>query len=65
MIMASFIITNHYNSLGIVTNILVGNVGDMSGRVGAMPTLSAKNRPTSNVANAETEFMAGSCVWEP
>ena len=44
---------------------LVGNVGDMSGRVGATPTLSAKNRPTSNVADAVTEFMAGSRVGEP
>ena len=44
---------------------LVGNVGNMLGRVGVMPTLPAKNRPMSNVADAVTEFMAGSCVGEP
>jgi hypothetical protein len=44
---------------------LVGNVGDMSGRIGAMPTSSAKNWSTSNVANAVTEFMAGPHVGEP
>ncbi len=41
---------------------LVGNVGDMSGRVDVTPTLSAKNGPTSNVDNAVTEFMTESCV---
>ena len=46
-------------------NTLVGNVIDMSERVGATPTLSAKNQPTSNVADAVTEFMAGSSVGEP
>jgi len=44
---------------------LVGNVGDMSARVGTTPTLSAKNQPTSNVADTVTEFMAGSRVGEP
>ncbi len=42
--------------------LLVGNVGDMSGRVAMMPTLSAKNGPTSNVAEAVTEFMTESRV---
>ena len=49
----------------MVKTTLVGNVGDMSGRVGAMPTLSAKNQPTSNVTNTVTEFMAGSRLGEP
>ena len=44
---------------------LVGNVGDMSGRVAVTPTLSAKNGPTSNVADAVTEFMTESRVGEP
>ena len=44
---------------------LVGNVGDMSGRVAMTSTLSAKNGPTSNVADAVTEFMTESRVGEP
>ena len=37
---------------------LVG-ISDMPAYVAMMPTLSAKNHPTSNVANAMTGFMAG------
>ena len=38
------------------------NVGNMLGCVGMTPTLSAKNWPMSNVANAVTEFMVESRV---
>ena len=41
---------------------LVENVGDMWAHVAVMPTLLAKNRPTPNVANAVTGFIAGSRV---
>ncbi len=45
-----------------MTVSLVGNVGDMSGHVCTTPTVSAKNQPMSNVADAVTGFMAGSRV---
>ena len=41
---------------------LVGNIHDMSAHVIATPTLSAKNQPMPNVANAVTGFKAGSHV---
>ena len=41
---------------------LVGNVGDISAPVSMMQTLSAKNWPMSNIADAMTGFMDGSRV---
>ena len=41
---------------------LVGNVGNMSAGVTAMPTFLAKNRQTPNVVDTVTGFIAGSRV---
>ncbi len=41
---------------------LVGKAGDMLAHVAMTPTLSAKNRLTSNVADVVAVFMAGSLV---
>ncbi len=41
---------------------LVGNIGDMSACVAAMPTLLAKNWPMPNVTDAVTGFIARSHV---
>ena len=38
----------------VLAIVVVGKVGDMSARVAATPTLSAKNQPTSNIANTVT-----------
>ena len=41
---------------------LVGNGGDMSACVATRPIMLAENQLMSNVTDAMTQFVAGSCV---